>query len=574
MAISGTIDAQDLLRQLAEGREQLRAERATLRPKLEEADRMHREAETTLRRVRKSAARYLQRSRRKAHEAMAPLRAAHEELARQQAALRSGFSQLASEREQFQAEMNEVRDSLKASWELLEAQRRQFATERDERDAELSRLFQLLEAREQETRAASEKLQHDRHKTETELSTLRAEIAGLDRRVANARVQLQEFEQSRAKSVVDRVVGFNPEVMSIPLVSEGPSQQLTAIEQRETALIREQRELDARRRELDRLAEHLSDGRRVLLEQIEQVAIAREAWQSAESRTVDELEELAKAVEFREAMMTAREAALARQEENRRERERELWKYQTTLDQWHELLTERESRFLADREQSEVGLAARRGLLADREAGLDALCQKWEADHSRLREEILDAIAGYREQSDGYRYALSECEQERRQTLEQAAKLAAWLMAAEQQYAESAGHPEHAKASRRIAALRKRWESRFARTLRQFDERLAKLHAESAAITARQAELHRLAADVTERQRQLILSERRAERDWALSQKLPPDQPIVLSVADGWRRRSDAEIEKLRRAAALSADALIDIDAKNDIVPLRAADAA
>lgn len=572
--MAATTERIALLDQLADGRERLRAERAEWKPKLEEAERLNRESKATHRRVRKSAARYLKRFRKAAEAEAAPIRAAREELARQQDDLAAAFAKLTDERNRVLAETVEARDALKRAWDLLDEQRKAFATERTERDEELSRLFQLLEAREQETAAATEQLKHDRHAAEADGKLLRAEADGLDRRIANARLQLQELEQQRAKAIADRVTGaaFVPDIVSLAAGNEIPPAQLTALQLREEDIQRERRDLDAMRRELDKLAEHLTDQRRVLAERIDGMADAKDAWRAAESNTVDELEDLARAVEFREAMLTARDVAMTRHEENRRERERELWKYQTTLDKWHELLTERESRFLAEREQAEVGLAARRGLVADREAGLDAVCQKWEADHSRVREEMLDAIARWRSETAEGRAAVVDCERIRNQTMEQAAKLAAWLLAVEQQSAESA--PNDAKSKRRLAVLRKRWESRFARSLTQLNRRLAKLDAESAAITARHSEFHKLAADATERQRQLAMAERRSERSRVLAAKLPADEPIVLAVADAWRRRSDAAVQKLKRSAELASDALLDADAKNDIVLLRNADAA
>jgi hypothetical protein len=574
MAEPNTAEAQALLRQLAEGRERLRAERAAAKPQLDEADRLIREARETRRRVRKSAARYLKRFRRKAADATAPIQAARAEIARQQDELQAAFAKLTADRERFQTEADDSRSALAAAWELLGHRQAQFSNERDERDAELSRLFQLLETRERETNAAADRLRRDRAATESELTILRAEIAGLDKRAANARLQLQELEQSRAKAIADRVVGLAHDPVPLAVTGDIPAYALSAFEQREAELFRERRELDTRRKELDLLAEHLTDGRRLLAEQIEQVANAREAWQAAESRTVDELEELARAVEFREAMLAEREETATRQDDNRRERERELWKYQTTLEQWNSLLVERESRFLADREQAELGLAARRGRLADREAELDGRIQTWDEENARRREDVLDAIVSYREQSDECRAAVLECEKLRRQTQEQAAQLASWLLAAEQQYAESARHPEHARASQRVVVLRKRWEGRFARSLRQLDERLARLHAESDALSVRQASFHKLAAEVTERERRAALAERHRDRNALLAKQLPDDEPIVLAVADAWRRRTDAEIDKLRRLAEHAADALLDADAKDDIVPLRSADAA
>ena len=356
---------------------------------------------------------------------------------------------LAADRERFDAESAEARANLQHAWELLGEQRTQFATERAARDAELSQLFQLLDARERETSTAADQLRHDRAKTDADLATLRAELAGLDRRAATARLHLQELEQQRAKATADRVTGtsYASELVALAVGGDIPQRQLTALQLREEDHQRERRDLDARRIELDKLAEHLTDQRRVLAETYANVDEAKAAWQADEVRTVNELEDLVRAVEFREAMLDARDTAMARHEDNRRERERELWKYQTTLDRWHGLLAEREARFLADREQSETGLAARRGIVADREAGLDLVCQQWEADHARLREELLEAMAECRAQSGESRAAVAECERAKHQTHEQAAKLAAWMLAAEQQYAESAELPDHAKSA-------------------------------------------------------------------------------------------------------------------------------
>lgn len=569
-------DQNTLLDQLAESRERLRAERAEWKPKLAEAERLNRESKATHRRVRKAAARYLKRFRKAAAAETAPIRAAREEIARQQDDLAVAFAKLTDERHRVLAETVEARESLKRAWDLLDEQRKAFAHEQTERDAELSRLFQLLEGREREAAATSEQLRHDRHRIDGEVRVLRSEADGLDRRIANARLQLQELEQQRARATAHRTSGaaFVPDLVALATGNEIPPNQLSALQLREEDLQRERRELDAMRKGLDALAEFLTDQRRVLAEQIDGMAEAKDAWRSAESRTVDELEELARAVEFRESLLTAREVAMTRHEENRRERERELWKYQTTLDQWHALLTDRENRFLAERERAEVDLATRRGLVADREAELDAISQKWGADHARLREGMLDAIAEWRRETAEGRAVVVECERMRRDTQEQAAKLAAWILAVEQQNAESITRPENAKTTRRLAVLRNRWETRFARSLMQLDRRLAQLDAVSASITARHADFHKLAADATERQRQLAQSERQFDRTRILATNRPADEPIILAVADAWRRRSDAEIQKLKRSAELAADALLDADAKNDIVLLRAAEAA
>jgi hypothetical protein len=570
----GTPELSELLDQLAEGRHQLREEKATLKPKLAEADRLQREAKETRRRVRKAAARFLQRVRRKADAAAKPMAAARAELALQQEELARSFADLKAEREQFATDASAVRDQLRQSWELLAGQQEQLAAERHEREQELSRLFQLLDAREQDVTDREEKVKLDRQVADADLAALRAEITGLDQRVMSARLVLQELEQERAKQMVRRVtgdvLGFDDRV---PLYSmpDVPSNELTALQIREDDLHREQKALAAGRQELEKLAEHLTDQRQVLAEQFQAFAAAKQAWQLAETHTVDELESLAKAVESREEMLAVRDAAADRLEDNRRERERELWKYQTTLDRWHATLTEREAQFLADRERSEVGLAARRGIVADREAGLDFVCMKWENEHERARDGLLEAMAKYHEERAACAAAAAECEAMRRQTQEQAAKLAAWLAAVEQQKAETVGSPDDKRAWRRVKVLRKRWEARFGRALRKLDDRLDRLHAESKAVAAKQADLHRLAADVSERQRQQMAADRAKERERVRAEKMPPDEPVILSIADARRQRSDAEMRRLKTAAELAADALLDADAKHDILRLKPA---
>ncbi len=569
-----TVDLATLLDQLAEGREKLRDDRASVKPKLAEADRLNREARDTRRRARKAAARYLSRVRTKAAAEAKVVQVARAELAVQQDELNRAFADLTADRERFADEGTQFRGQLRQSWELHAAQQQQFAEERRLRDEELSKLFQLLEAREHEVTAREQKIKRDRHAADTELAKLKAEIIGLDQRIVSARLVLQELEQQRAKAMVDRVTGaaLTPDLVSLASAGDIPPRQLTALQAREEEVHREHKTLAVARRELEKLAEHLTDQRHVLAEQFNTLAAAKQAWQSEEFRTVDELESLVKAVEFREQMQTTREAGAERTEDDRRERERELWKYQTTLDRWHATLTDREMQFQAERAQSEVGLAVRRGVVADREAGLDFVCQKWDDDHARVRDQLLETMAHHRAEREACAAAVAECEQTRRQTQEQAAKLAAWLLASEQQLQEAAEQPDTAKAARRVRVLRKRWERRFGRVLRQIDDRLKTLRVESAAVVARHGELHRLTAEMTDRQRQQETADRRREKSRTLADKLPLDEPpMILSIADARRQRGEAEVNRLRHAAEVAAEALLNADAKNDIIRLKPA---
>ncbi|QEL13683.1 coiled-coil domain-containing protein [Limnoglobus roseus] len=569
-----TVDLATLLEQLAEGREKLRDERAAVKPKLAEADRLNREARDTRRRVRKAATRYLKRVRVQAATEAKVVRAARAELGLQQEELNRAFADLTAERGRFAEEGTQFRGQLQQSWELHAAQQQQFADERRQRDDELSKLFQLLETREQEVTAREAKMKRDRHAADTELAKVKAEAIGLDQRVLSARLVLQELEQQRAKQVVDRVTGAalaSAGLVSLASAGDIPPRQLTALQAREEELHREHKELAVARRELEKLAEHLTDQRQVLAEQFNALAAAKQSWQSEEVRTVDELESLVKAVEFREEMQATREAAAERTEDDRRERERELWKYQTTLDRWHAMLTEREMQFQAERAQAEVGLAVRRGVVADREAGLDFVCQKWDDEHARTREQLLETMAHYKAEREACVAAVAECERTKRQTQEQAAKLAAWLLASEQQLQEATGQPDGEKAARRIRVLRKRWESRFGRVLRQIDGRLKTLGAESAALVARHGELQRMAAEVTDRQRQQQAAARRQEKARTQAEKMPLDEPMILSIADARRQRAEAEAARLRHTAEVTAEALLDADAKNNIIRLKPA---
>ncbi len=568
-------DPQMLLDQLVEGRERLRAERAAAKAQIEDARKLQRDAKDIHTRARRSCARYLKRSRRKIQAERDSLCAAQREIARQQEELAQAFQLLQSERERHAAETRDDRAALQKAWELLNEHRNTFQNERAERDQELSNLFRLIDERDRETTSKLETLRDEQKKSESEVSVLRNEAAGLDRRIANARLQLKELETQRAQATVDRITAqsHRSELVSLAVTPEIPPTQLTALQIREDDLQRERRHLDLQRRELDKLAEHLGDQRRLLDEQWETIAATKDSWRTAESQTVDELEQLIHAVGFRESMLSQREAMLARDEDNRRERERELWKYQTALDQWHELLVEREARDFSLRQKSETELIARRARVADREAELNTICQKWNADHEQIRQSYLAAIAAYHEQSEQCRSIMTECETTRREVLDQAAKMASWILAAEQQFAENAKHPEHQKAIRRVNVLKKRWESRFARSLRAIDEQLTTIRAESSALTTRHGELQQLASRTTSEHQKLATSLRERDRDAALSHPLPAEEPIVLAVVDAWRNRSDGSIQKLRQSARIAADALLNTDAKADIIPLRVAKA-
>ena len=192
-----------LMARVAEERAKLREERTTLKPKLLEAERLHREARATRTKVRKAAARYLKRVHAKATATMKPVQKLREEQIAIRAQLAAQSMDLTTKREHLIADSAAYNTQLQDAWATLTAGQQQLASEREQSSQELSHLFQLIDARKADAETSERMAKAERKQTDADKASLWAEVDGLERRAANARLVLKELEQARATQIVD-----------------------------------------------------------------------------------------------------------------------------------------------------------------------------------------------------------------------------------------------------------------------------------------------------------------------------------------------------------------------------------
>lgn len=563
-----------LMAQVAQERAKLREERTTLKPKLQEAERLHREAKATRAKVRKAAARYLKRVHAKALAAMKPAQKLREELATTRVQLAAESKDLTAKREQLIADSVAYNTQLQDAWATLTAGQQQLASEREHSSQELSHLFQLIDARKADAEASERAAKAEREQTDADKASLWAEVDGLERRAANARLVLKELEQARATQIAD--VSVNS-AMRAPLTVGYTTEETSAavvLQEREYELSQDRRALAKGRDELAKLAEYLTDQRAILAEQCAEIANARNGWQRAEMQTVGELERLANELAHREGLALAEEAVAHRAGASHRDRERGIWQLQMKLDRWHAALNEREMRLLHEREQAERNLAVRRGEIVDREAALDEVAQNWTTAHETERDALLQELALWTASRSAAETATAQCENARRQLTKDAERLASVSLAVEETQRELETGPNGSKLARRVQILQKRWESRFANFGKQLDSRMRILTGEATDTEARYLTLQQTLENVTAQQVALAATNRTLDRDRVLSNRFTDDAPVILSLADARREQSDRELAQLRREAERLAMALRGADRRDDIVPLQQADAA
>jgi chromosome segregation ATPase len=326
---------------------------------------------------------------------------------------------------------------------------------------------------------------------------------------------------------------------------------------KERDLGRERAGLVAARAELERQAAELYDQRLVVAEQVEAVAVARQAWQSAECRTVAELEQLARVVYDREQAVDARGRELARAERAIREREAELVEFRAKLEGWQAALTAHEAALAATRDKAVAELASRRDQLRRWEGSLTELSRKWSNDRRREIDRHRAGLDELTEVRGRFSDQLAELTRARAAVAEQAAAVAARAVAVEQASAKFTG--DHGpRAERRLRAARLRWERHFTAAAKDLDARRLSLAAELERLNDRWDDWVRVSADAAERERATKDAERRAEADRLARTRELDERAAALAVTLQQSQRTAGELLAVRAEVARLAAALID----------------
>jgi hypothetical protein len=273
------------------------------------------------------------------------------QLARRERELAAGVARLNAVRSEFHLAAAAVRDRLREAWAAVESQQKRAAAEWAEANRYFTAQAAALDARAAEL-ARREKAAADRHaQTEAEVAGLREEAAALDHRVHNNRVALAELEARRDRAHAELFAPRPPDACSSPAPGSPD------LEYRELLLKREKAAVAMLKTALEQRSAELDDRKRLVAEQLYQLADARAQWQRAERETVAEMEELALALRQQEEELRAREQRLIRADVRRREDAYDLWQLRLRLEAWQTKLTAFELRAQTERDRPD-GTAA------------------------------------------------------------------------------------------------------------------------------------------------------------------------------------------------------------------------
>jgi hypothetical protein len=439
----------------------------------------------------------------------------HRQWAGERETMRRRETALEQERRRLEKEWERLRQE-KASFSAtrlrlngeIELHRRQLEAEKDQflkQQNEMREQARLLEERKAAVLHTEQHLAREKRYWETHRSRLQKEIEGLEARIGNYRLKIQEQEQafarregilrSRENPSVSRV-GPSPTIVETAQ-SPGSVSSPTVIPEEEPGdgLIRT-REEDGRPRlaAVEKLAGELADQRLYLAEQGERLAQAQQHWQQERAEVLAELELLGRRLQ-------ERERALETGEDRLLQRADDLAHLRRRLEGWSAQLTQREAAWDGDRNRLLADVRTREEYVEKRLAMLEELRKRW--DDRRRR------------QVTWLRTKLAACEERRREwaalrlewlrrsdVLTQAQRASAeWALALEQYRQECIGQARNPKAAeKRLEKLRRHWAARSAAAAQAQAKKRRDLEAEAKKLEDRFQHLHRDQEDLAARE--------------------------------------------------------------------------
>jgi hypothetical protein len=368
-------EIRDLQRQLSEGRAEFRRDRkekerriaeqlhdlAAARESVEKRENDTRRECSRLEKLRK---RFIRRWKTHWSTERSRLEKEAECFQREHAVLESQRAEF-SEREQHSSVQMEVeRRRIDDGWQKLRAAEQSAKNEQADSQAKLDAQRRVAADAHRQIQTERAVLQRERLHAEQHVSKLRIEAAGLESRIVNLRAVLLQAQTDRGPQPVLADV-FD----KLPTCS---AENVPAVEERSA--------------ELERLIAEVSDQRRLLVDQTDRLAEARETWRDEEKRLVREIEQLGERLRSWENRLIKREKRSV-EEENALEGERtNLEQMRDRLDAWQARLLSREGELREKTLRVEADLHQRCRQIERREIEMAELCRRW---GERRRAEVL-----------------------------------------------------------------------------------------------------------------------------------------------------------------------------------------
>lgn len=303
--------------------------------------------------LKKRIERHCEAERKALHERARQLDAWEAEL---QAAGRTFFEA----RARFNGELELGRRRLQAGWNEFMQARCDWETHRHHRQRELDETARRLDGRAAEQREIAEQCRQ----WETRLRELQEEADGLERRIEHQRLKLQEQEQEWNDLEAARELLSGPTTAAKSVTVFLPEEAARRLAGRERELRRAEGDVMRRLQALEQMEAELEEQRDSLAAQAEQLYEARQRWQLDRAAAAAEWEPLLR-------QLQQREAALAQQLREQRERQR-------VLADWQQQLQARQTQFEARRSE-------------------------WESERERLLAQLRERDAARPSEPDSYR---------------------------------------------------------------------------------------------------------------------------------------------------------------------------
>ncbi len=493
--------------------------------RLNQADRLALDLTGDRARVKRLAARFTARLRRK--------------YATDSAGLIAGKKQLRAEQERFHAAAQAHTERLARGWELLTDGQKRLVADRQAADALTAEERQALDTRAAELDSETAARESNQARVETRVEHLLGEISRLDARATASRAAVDKLERERTTlQPLPPVLGPTTTTIQypagIPLVltpAAAANELLGVLAVRETEMARTEATLDAARRELAVRAAALYDDRLVLAEQLAVIARARQVWQATECQVVAELEDFARGLGRQELVIVARERQVLAREEAARGRAAELEAARGKLEGWQALLNGYEAAALADRDRLLAQADAKREQLETWERSLGGLFHRWHDEHESATHALRNELTGWQAERQKLAEAVAELGRERATLAEQATRVAAEAVAAEEA-AQSLVAAAGPTAERRLRVLRAGWERHFTHHARTLAGRQQAAEAVARDADDRCRELGRRAADAADRERHAAEVVRRADADRLTRGRELDDRAVTLSFEE------------------------------------------
>jgi hypothetical protein len=365
-----------LLKQLGEARASFRREKAEREADLarqihhfaefrDDLERRESETERERSRLQRLRKRFIARWKKHWSTQRLKIQAEARQLETSRASLEASRSAWAQESDQLRGRAEVEQREIERTWVQVRAAEKQGRMERSRLQADLDQRERAIADAEIELEEKREASFAERMREEHRTAQLRIEAGGLESRIVNRRAILLQLESQRDSAVA----GDNHSPLSLPIAAEPPAAE----------------DSDVSRAELKKLAGDLADQRLALLEQIDQLATARERWREEEARIVEEMEELGEQLRQRENQVSERETAAAFEEENLDKERTALGQVREHVELWQSRVKSREVSWQAESGRAELEHQRRSQLVDRREKAVGELYRRWS---ERRRQEL------------------------------------------------------------------------------------------------------------------------------------------------------------------------------------------